>query len=547
VSDPAAAPARSAAAAAPTLDGQALRAAFAAAADWLGRNAAAIDAINVYPVPDGDTGSNMAATLRDALTASPSVDSAGEFATALAHQALLSARGNSGVILSQWLRGLAEGLRASTVADGVALAAAVQAAADAAYAATERPQEGTILTVARAAAEGAATQAGEKPAVVLCAARDQARQALARTPELLPVLKQAGVVDSGGMGLVVLLEGLALATCGEAAPSELAGAGQIQQDWLEAHASRESSAFAYCTEFVLEGVTANHGLAAALPALGDSLLVVGEPPTLHIHLHTDDPGAALSLGTRQGALVRVKVEDMRRQAAQLADRSRAGHEARAIVPLGVVCVVPGAGAAALAHNLGARATVLAEQGRNPSVAALLNAVGQAAVDQALLLPGHKNVIMAGEQAAASDARITVVPTRSLPQSMSALLAFDALADLATNLAAMRAAIAAVRTVDVTRAARATIIAGLEVEANTPIALLDGEPLLAATTSLDALLDALAAVAPDEGAAITLYGGATLAAADLEHAAGALRARFPSAEVDAVQADQPHYDFVAGVE
>src|SRR6185312_16865690 len=134
---------------------------------------------------------------------------------------------------------------------------------------------------------------------------------------LLPVLKQAGVVDSGGMGLVVLLEGLALAARGEAAPLELASAGQIQQDWLEAHASRESS-FAYCTEFVLEDVAANHGLAATLPALGDSLLVVGEPPTLHIHLHTDDPGAAISLGTRQGALVRIKVEDMRRQATQLA-------------------------------------------------------------------------------------------------------------------------------------------------------------------------------------------------------------------------------------
>jgi DAK2 domain fusion protein YloV len=546
VSDPAAAPATSAAVDAPTLDGHALRAAFAAAADWLGRNAAAIDAINVYPVPDGDTGSNMAATLRDALTASPANGSAGEFATALAHQALLSARGNSGVILSQWLRGLAEGLRASTAADGVALAAAMQAAAEAAYAATERPQEGTILTVARAAAGGASSQARQKPAVVLCAARDQARLALARTPELLPVLKQAGVVDSGGMGLVVLLEGLALAARGEAAPLELASAGQIQQDWLEAHASGESS-FAYCTEFVLEDVAANHGLAAALPALGDSLLVVGEPPTVHIHLHTDDPGAAISLGTRQGALVRIKVEDMRRQATQLATRSRAGQEARAIVPLGVVCVVPGAGAAALAHNLGARATVLAEQGRNPSVAALLNAVEQAAVERALLLPGHKNVIMAAEQAAASDGRIAVVPTRSLPQSMSALLAFDAQADLATNLAAMRAAIAAVRTVDVTRAARATTIAGREVEANTPIALLDGEPLLAAGTPLDALLDALAAVAPGEGAAITLYGGATLAAADLEYAATALRGRFPTAEVDAVQADQPHYDFVAGVE
>jgi DAK2 domain fusion protein YloV len=523
------------------LTGAALRDAFASAATWLERNAAAIDAINVYPVPDGDTGSNMAATLRDALAGAGAGDGAGAFASGLARAALLSARGNSGVILSQWLRGFADALVDADVVDAAQLASALASAADAAYAATATPQEGTILTVARAAADTAG--ASSTPLAVVDAALDGARAALAHTPELLPVLKQAGVVDSGGMGLVVLLEGLAMALRGEPMPETVQSAGAIDRAWLDTAAHDTGSRYGYCTEFVVEASIETRDLRAELSTLGDSLLIVAEPPLTHVHLHTDDPGAALSLGTRSGDLVRVKVENMRRQTAQLAARAP---ERPFGVPLAVVMVVAGDAAAEIARGYGAT-VVPAEAARNPSVADLLAGVAAAHAERAIILPNHKNVIMAAGQAAATDTRLAVVPTRSLPQGMSALLAFDATRTLDENVDAMRAAAAAVRTIEVTRAARATRIDGAAAPEGTPIALIEGTPRLAAATPLEALLGATAALSPEPGSALTVYAGADLDDAAHAGTEAALQQRFPELEVDVVRGGQQHYDYVAGLE
>ena len=308
------------------LDGVQLRDLFRTAGLWLERNADAIDAINVFPVPDGDTGSNMAATLKGALKAADAdFRSVAEVTSVIARGALMSARGNSGVILSQWLRGFADATAAAEYVDGPACARALTGARQAAYGALEHPMEGTILSVARAAAAAANKADGAIPLLVLEAALAGARDALARTPDQLPVLKEAGVVDSGGFGLVVLLEGAVTFVRGEALPEEAHGAGAPRQSWLdqtsELHGSG-NSAFGYCTEFLLSGT----GLQAAelrnqLTSFGDSLIVAGDATALYVHVHCDDPGAAISLSIRLGSLTGIKLENMQAQYSRFADRA----------------------------------------------------------------------------------------------------------------------------------------------------------------------------------------------------------------------------------
>lgn len=531
------------------LTGAQVSAALHAAATWLERNAAAIDAINVFPVPDGDTGSNMAATLRDALAR---LDAGGEDAAdrvldALARAALLTARGNSGVILSQWLRGLADGVSGQASLRAQALAAALEAASRTAYAAVREPKEGTMLTVARAAAGGAAAAARSdaSPAATLDAAVLAAREALERTPELLPVLKEAGVVDSGGLGLVVLLEGLARSLHGEELPEHAVEAGRIDRAWLDQAAHTGGSHFRYCTEFVVETVEGEETLRTGLEALGDSLLIVGEQPLLHVHLHTDDPGAALQLATARGELLRVKVENMHRQTRRLAELKEG---AAPVVPLGVLAIVPGPGFARLARDLGATGVLVADDGRNPSVHEIADAAERIPAATVIVLPNHPNVIMAAEQAAAAlPGRLLVVPTRSAPAGMSALAVFDPEQDAATNTEAMRAAAETVRTVAVTRAARPATIAGDQVAAGTPIALIDDVPAAAAETPAAALEAAIAQLAPEAGATITLYGGSDLSPAELDEIAARLRTHFPEVEVETVSGGQPLYDVIASVE
>lgn len=531
------------------LAGADVAAALRAAAAWLERNAAAIDAINVFPVPDGDTGSNMAATVRDALARLDAGDesAADRVLDALARAALLTARGNSGVILSQWLRGLADGAHGQASLPTEALVTALQTASRTAYAAVREPKEGTILTVARAAAEGAAAAARTEtsPAAVLDAAVQAAREALERTPELLPVLKEAGVVDSGGLGLVVLLEGMARSLHGEALPERAVEAGRIDRAWLDQAAHASSSRFRYCTEFIVETADGDDALRAGLEALGDSLLIVGERPLLHVHLHTDDPGSALRLATERGDLLRVKVENMGRQTRRLAEMAAA---AAPIASLGVLAIVPGPGFAQLARDLGATGVLIAESGRNPSVNEIVGAAERIPAATIIVLPNHPNVIMAAEQAAAAlPGRLVIVPTRSAPAGMSALTVFDPEQDAAANAEAMRAAAAAVRTVAITRAARSATIAGEQVAAGTPIALIDDVPVAAAETPAAALEAAIAQLAPDAGATIALYGGSALSTSELADMAARLHTRFPDVEIETFSGGQPLYDVIASVE
>ena len=345
------------------IGGPVWRAMLRAALIWLERNAGAIDAINVYPVPDGDTGSNMVLTLRAAVEAAEEAgeESVGEAMAAAAQGALLGARGNSGVILSQWLRGLAEGCEGAAVVDGARLRAGLERAASVAVTAMSEPREGTMLSVAGALVReaDAPTEPEGGPEAVLAEAVERAEAAVARTPEQLPLLAEAGVVDAGGRGLAVLLEGFRYGLRGEAPPGRAAASGAIDPAWLAGATAR--SDYGYCTEFTVEGEGLEAGrLRGELAGLGDSVSVAGMGSLLHVHLHTAEPEAAFACGARQGRVRDRKVEDIGRQGAALAARVGRGAqrevqgEGAAAGAVAVVAVASGAGFERLLRELGRR-------------------------------------------------------------------------------------------------------------------------------------------------------------------------------------------------
>jgi len=541
------------------LDGVQLRDLFRMADLWLERNAPAIDAINVFPVPDGDTGSNMAATLKGALKAADAESrSVAEVTSVIARGAVMSARGNSGVILSQWLRGFADATAAAEYVDGPVWARALTGAQQAAYGALEHPMEGTILSVARAAAVAANKADGASPLLVLEAALAGARDALARTPDQLPVLKEAGVVDSGGFGLVVLMEGAVTYVRGEPLPEDAHGAGSPRQSWLdqtsELHGAA-GSAFGYCTEFLLSGTgLQTSGLRSQLTSLGDSLIVAGDATALHVHVHCDDPGAAISLGTGLGFLTGIKIENMQAQYTSFARNSepqraasetgslQAETQAASRESISLVAIANGEGLANVARCLGASSVVSGGQTMNPSVEQILQAIEAVPADQVIVLPNNKNAILSAEQAAKlSNKQVSVVKTKSIPQGFAALLSFNAENGLDQNAEAMQEAAGTVRAVEVTRAARTARIGTLDFEEGTPIGLIDDQLSVTASTTADALLAATERLMPADGAAVALYYGHDVSAGE----ANTATAR--GVDIESIFGGQPFYDYILSVE
>ena len=537
-----------------TLSGRDLRDAFVTAAAWLDRNAEAINAINVFPVPDGDTGTNMAATLRAAASEAARGDGgAGDVSRLLARGALMGARGNSGVILSQYLRGIADRLAGIEDVDGEALAAALEQASDTAWKAVQNPKEGTILTVAREAGEAArrAADGGCSPCDVLEAAMASARTAVERTPELLPVLKEAGVVDSGGMGLCVVLEGALYHVRGQELPGEALDAGEIRAGWIEQRAGAHDgeSAFGYCTEFVVRGLDLDEQrLRADLNPLGDSLLVVGDSEALHVHIHTDDPGAALTVAVGIGRLMKVKVDDMDAQAARLAAGRDDADDPVILGPYAVVAVAAGDGLARALRGAGATRVVAGGQTMNPSTRDLLDAIQQCEAEHVIVLPNNKNIVWTADQAATLAGRsVLVVPTISIPQGLAALLALNPDDPPEDVRDAMSAAAARVYTIEITNAARGASVNGVTVREGEPIALLNDELRAAAATPEAATLAALDLVPMDDAPLITIYRGADTRVGEADALAAKIRERLPEAELTVEDGGQPFYRYVISVE
>ena len=527
-----------------------------AALATLEANRARIDDLNVYPVPDGDTGTNLTMTVRavDRAVDSTSAADRRSLARDVARGALMGARGNSGVIFSQIVRGAADvlGETDGTVVDADALARALRGAADAAYRAVRRPVEGTMLSVIRELAEEAEAQAPANPAVgaLLVTLVRRGEEAVARTPEQLQVLRDAGVVDAGGAGLLELVRGVASYVTGEPVPEapELMAAGEHLG--LEA-IHQELSRFRYCTVFLVEGRDLDRdALEAELDVLGDSLLVVGDESAVKVHVHTDDPGAALSIGTRAGTIDRIEIANMHEQTHAREVRLLAAVPDAPPAVSGVVAVVAGDGNRALFENLAASvgpiAIVEGGQTMNPSTADLLRAVQSLDAEEAIVLPNNSNIVLAAEHAAAhADRTVEVLHVDSIPAGLAAMVAFDGSRTAAENAAEMREAADAASTGEVTIASRDVTMDGVAIRKGEWLGLAHGKPVAGGDGFDDVAFSVARTLLAGDGELLTLLLGEDEEPIDalLERIADA----YPSVTVDVQQGGQPHYPLLLSAE
>ena len=539
-----------------SLSGAELRELFAAATAWLERNVLQVNAVNVFPVPDGDTGTNMYLTMRATMEEAERCEdpAAGAVLAAMSHGALMGARGNSGVILSQIIGGLARGVDGATDVTPKGLAAGLEQASAAAYRAVTKPAEGTILTVIREVSEAvtAANGNGDLDSLLETAV-STAKSSVEKTPSLLPVLREAGVVDAGGLGLSVLLEGMLHHIRGEPIETTAEAAEPVEQDWLASTGARhqtEGSLYGYCTELLIGGRELDlEEIRGRVMGLGDSVIVVGDPQLVRVHVHTDDPGAALSLGTGAGQLVQVKVDNIRKQAERFVEmhEEMRGDSAEA-PPLSTVAVVAGEGMARVFRSVGCTRVVSGGPTMNPSTREIVDAVEACPADDVAVLPNDKNIILAAQQARKlTKKRLHVVGTRSMPQGIAALLAVSPGEDVKTVVGAMEDACGAVRTIEITRAVRRTSIGGVRVNEGDVIAIVDDQLQLAAPSAEEAVVGALESLPQADESLATLYYGAETTAAAAEELARNIRERFSSYEVEVVFGGQPNYDYIVSVE
>ena len=514
-------------------------------------NRARIDDLNVYPVPDGDTGTNMTMTVRAVAEAVDSTTAASRQSLArdVARGALMGARGNSGVIFSQIVRGAADvlGQEEDAAIDADATARALRGAADAAYRAVRRPVEGTMLSVIRELAEEAEARAVERPAlpVLLVDLVRRGEDALARTPEQLQILKDAGVVDAGGAGLVELVRGVAAAVSGEPIPE----IPRIQEPLGLEAVHQELSPYTYCTVFLIEGKGLDRErLEGELEQLGDSLLVVGDDSAIKVHVHTDDPGAALSIGTRAGTIDRIEIANMHEQTQQREERLLSVVPDAPAAQSGVVAVVAGDGNRALFESLALGPVTIIEGGQtmNPSTADILRAVQSLDAEEALILPNNSNILLAAEHAAANaDRTVEVVASTSIPAGLAAMVAYDGSRSAAENAAEMREAIANIATGEVTRASRDVQMNGLAITKGDWLGLAEGEAIAGGDDFATVTEAVVARLLAEPRGLLTLLVGSDGAELDglLQH----LEQAHPDVEVDVQQGGQPHYNLLLSAE
>lgn len=530
-------------------DGERFHKALQVSAAWFEQHVQAVNSLNVFPVPDGDTGTNMMLTLQSALkeaAESPS-HSVGEVSQKISHGALMGARGNSGVILSQLLRGLARYFQKKDVFNASDLAAAMREGAATAYKGVLKPVEGTILTVARETADACARAAEDTDDLVsiLEIAVEEARHSVNRTPSLLPVLKEAGVVDAGGQGLAIILEGALRFARGESVEITRISAAHAALPSAEAH-----DEYGYDTQFIIHGNGLDvETVRLRISELGDSVMVVGDSTTVKVHVHTPTPGTPINYGASLGSISHVIVEDMHEQYQEfLRSQVKPPVSAEEICNIATVAVASGTGLRRVFESLGASAVVSGGQTMNPSTEELLKAIDGAKADSVIVLPNNKNVILSAQQAQALSAKkVFVIPTRTVPQGIAALLAFNYQADAPTNAAIMEQAPEHVQTVEVTRAVRSARVNGISVAEGDVIGLLNGEIKASGSDFHAVIMKTLELIALDENEIITLYYGENSSLAIADELAAKISERFDHLEVEVVNGGQPHYPYILSVE
>jgi DAK2 domain fusion protein YloV len=549
-------------------DGQDLKRALLAGASWLEQHREIINALNVFPVPDGDTGTNMSATMRAAVKeiAEANDASAAVIAEKLARGALMGARGNSGVILSQILRGLAQGLDKKTTFTALDLAGAFQEASKLAYRAVIRPVEGTILTVIREVAEAAQQGAGQGDDIVAQMQEivTAARQAVAKTPDLLPTLKQAGVVDAGGQGLATLLEGIWRYTRGEAVQTTITEAPKPQTGVKKGRISVEEE-FGYEVVFLVHGQNLNvEEIRETIIKMGGvSTVVAGDSKLLKVHTHTLTPGKILDYGVSLGSLMDINIENLQEQSLRYEAESKAEHAGedahdqeradeedykRELGEIATVVVAAGEGWEKLFESLGVGAIVPGGQTMNPSTEELLAAVEQVASQKVILLPNNGNVILSARQVPGlTEKEVHVVPTDTMPEGVSALLAFNYEADFKTNCAAMDNAAKRVQTAEITTAVRSVQIGGVHVREGDIIGLLNGRLVVAGADMLTIIRDTLQRMKAEQYEIFTLYYGEEITREQADETARHIKSWYPDQEIEVLSGGQPYYAYILSAE
>jgi DAK2 domain fusion protein YloV len=516
---------------------------------WLTINRDGINAINVYPVPDGDTGTNMLLTWRQALEsiADASSQTFGELLNKFSRGALLGARGNSGVILSQMIGGLAAALSSSsdsiTVSD---LASGLRSASDNAYRAITEPVEGTMLTVMReASAAGENSTANLE--VFLESVVSESYDSVARTPNLLPRLKEAGVVDSGGMGVAVILEGISTALLKRELPSEPVVTDEIKVEM----SGVEHEGYGYCTEFVmLAGVGLKDFEAELVELGGESILVVGDPGAVRVHVHLEDPGPALSAAVAHGETVSIKIDNMQVQHDDWADQqSSEGPASQGVIPaIGLVSVARGDGLISNFRQLGVNVIIDGGPTGKVSAGELIEAAKGAGLEHVIILPNDKDVVLAAEQAAESNPdSIRVIPTRSTVSGLAAAMAYLPEGDIDEICSLMNESIQLVQSIEISNSVRDTSVNGIDIRVGDGIGFLDGELVASDATLAATLVSVLKQADASQSEIMTLYTGEQVTPEEIEELSEAAESHFPSLELDIVEGGQPLYPFIASLE
>jgi len=534
------------------VDGPLFKQALLGSLNWLAANHEEVNRLNVFPVPDGDTGTNMLLTLQSAVEdiKESSAAEVSKIAKLASHGSLMGARGNSGVILSQIFRGFARAVEGKSSLTPRELAAAFEEAANAAYRAVNKPTEGTILTVAREAGRAAATAANDAEATVpavIAAAAAGAKAAVLKTPSQLQILRDAGVVDAGGFGLQLIIEGM-LKTVEESESFQFETAiakpkaAQVAVDLPE-------GGWGYCTEFLIDG----NGLdvdviRTEIEAMGNSVLVVGEPELVKVHVHTDDPTSVITLAGRFGKLLKLNVGDMSTQHKRILENETAAGRPPRANGVGLVAVVAGSGLVDIFRGLGVDAIVEGGQTMNPSTQDMLTAVDGVPYDEVVLLPNNGNVILAASQVRSlTKKKVHVIETHSVPQGVAAVVAFRPERNGAENAAAMKAEAARVQTIEVTHAVRDTRSNGLKVKKGDVIGLINDKLEFAGTDYVEVVNKALGKLGPDAYELVTVYRGEGASDDELAHLEEAIRSNFPGLAVEVQQGGQQHYPFILSVE
>ena len=540
-----------------------------AGATRLNKQAEYVNSLNVFPVPDGDTGTNMGMTIENGAkeVADRSASTVGEAANIFAKGLLMGARGNSGVITSQLFRGFSQSVKDKDELDGAALAAAFQAGVEVAYKAVMKPVEGTILTVSRGAAIGAKkkTESTNDAVEVMRAALEGAKTALAKTPDMLPVLKEVGVVDSGGQGLVFIYEGFLSALTGEfIASEEFVATPATMSEMINAehhksvagHVATEDITFGYCTEIM---VALKQGPTYAkdfdyeefrnyLNELGDSLLVVNDDEIVKVHVHTEDPGLVMQEGLKYGSLVKVKVDNMRNQHEAQVEKEAQVSKPAEEKEYALIAVVAGQGLADIFRAQGVDYVIEGGQTMNPSTEDFVKAVEKVNARNIIFLPNNKNIFMAAQSAAeVLEQPAVVVEARTIPQGLTSLLAFDPSKSIEENKERMTAALGDVISGSVTTAVRDTTIDGLEIHENDNLGMVDGKILVSNPDMHQTLTETLKHMLDEDSEIVTFYVGEDGSEELANQIAQEIAEEFEDVEVEIHQGQQPVYPYLFSVE